>query len=41
METAQGLVKAPNGVLSRPRSNRYLSLWRLDEPRLSQQPPAL
>ncbi|NNV04735.1 IS481 family transposase, partial [Brevibacillus sp. MCWH] len=40
VETAQGLVKAPKGVLSRPTINRYLSLWRLDQPRLSRQPPA-
>ncbi|XDJ36633.1 MAG: IS481 family transposase (plasmid) [Burkholderia sp.] len=41
VETAQGLVKAPKGVLSRPTINRYLSLWRLDQPRLSRQPPAV
>ncbi|KPY87355.1 hypothetical protein ALO94_04018, partial [Pseudomonas syringae pv. spinaceae] len=34
VETAQGLVKAPKGVLSRPTINRYLSLWRLDQSRL-------
>ncbi|KAF1053483.1 MAG: hypothetical protein GAK43_01375 [Stenotrophomonas maltophilia] len=41
VETAQGLIKAPKGVLSRPTINRYLSLWRLDQPRLSRQPPAV
>jgi hypothetical protein len=41
VETAQGLVKAPKGVLSRPTINRYLSLWRLDQTRLSRQPPAV
>ncbi|MFO3661094.1 MULTISPECIES: DDE-type integrase/transposase/recombinase [Pseudomonas syringae group genomosp. 2] len=41
VETAQGLVKAPKGILSRPTINRYLSLWRLDQPRLSRQPPAV
>lgn len=41
VETAQGLVKAPKGVLSRPTINRYLSLWQLDQPRLSRQPPAV
>ncbi|WP_217997736.1 MULTISPECIES: DDE-type integrase/transposase/recombinase [Pseudomonas syringae group] len=41
VETAQGLVKAPKGVLSRPTINRYLSLWRLDQSRLLRQPPAV
>ncbi|WP_200893061.1 DDE-type integrase/transposase/recombinase [Pseudomonas amygdali] len=41
VETAEGLVKAPKGILSRPTINRYLSLWRLDQPRLSRQPPAV
>jgi len=36
VETAQGLVK-----LRRPTVNRYLSLLRLDQPRLLREPPAV
>lgn len=41
VETMQGLVKAPKGLLSRPTINRYLSLLRLDQPRLLREPPAV
>jgi len=41
VETAQGLVKVPKGLLRRPTVNRYLSLFRLDQPRLSREPPAV
>lgn len=41
VETAQGLVKVPKGLLRRPTVNRYLSLLRLDHPRLRRQPPAV
>lgn len=41
VETAQGLVKVPKGLLSRPTVNRYLSLLRLDQPRLLREPPAV
>ena len=41
VETMQGLVKAPKGLLSRPTVNRYLSLLRLDQPRLLREPPAV
>jgi transposase-like protein len=41
VETAQGLVKVPKGLLRRPTVNRYLSLWRLDQPRLLREPPAV
>lgn len=41
VETAQGLVKAPKGVLRRPTINRYLSLLRLDQPRLLREPLAV
>jgi hypothetical protein len=34
VETAQGLVKIPKGLLRRPTVNRYLSLLRMDQPRL-------
>lgn len=41
VETAHGLVKAPKGLLRRPTVNRYLSLLRLDQPRLLREPPAV
>lgn len=41
METAQGLVKAPKGLLRRPTVNRHLSLLRLDQPHLLREPPAV
>jgi len=41
VETAQGLVKAPKGLLRRPTVNRYLSLLRLDQPHLLREPPAV
>lgn len=41
VETAQGLVKAPKGLLHRPTVNRYLSLLRLDQPHLLREPPAV
>jgi hypothetical protein len=41
VETTQGLVKAPKGLLTRPTVDRYLSLWRLDQPRLMREPAAV
>jgi len=41
VETAQGLVKAPKGLLHRPTVNRYLSFLRLDQPHLLREPPAV
>lgn len=41
VETVQGLVKAPKGLLRRPTVNRYLSLLRLDQPHLLREPPAV
>ena len=41
VETVQGLVKVPKGLLRRPTVNRYLSLLRLDQPRLLREPPAV
>lgn len=41
VETLQGLVKAPMGLLRRPTVNRYLSLLRLDQPHLLREPPAV
>lgn len=41
VETVQGLVKAPKGLLHRATINRYLSLLRLNQPRLLREPPAV
>jgi hypothetical protein len=41
VETAEGLVKAPPGVLHRPTVNRYVALWHLDRPHLRRPPPAV
>lgn len=41
VETAQGLVKAPKGVLTKATVNRYLSLWHVDQARLLREPPAV
>jgi hypothetical protein len=41
VETAQGLVTVPKGLLSCPTVNRYLSLLRLDQPHLLREPPAV
>ncbi|MDE9452809.1 hypothetical protein KKJ05_03075 [Xenorhabdus bovienii] len=41
METGQGLVRAPKGLLRRQTVNRWLSLYRLDQPRLLREPPAV
>lgn len=41
VETAQGLVRVPKGLLCRPTVNRYLSMLRLDQPHLLREPPAV
>jgi len=41
VETAQGLVKSPKGLLKRATINRYLSANHLDHPRLLREPPAV
>lgn len=41
VETVQGLVKVPKGLLHRPTVDRHLSLLRLDQPRLLREPPAV
>ncbi|WP_196806470.1 DDE-type integrase/transposase/recombinase [Methylobacter luteus] len=41
VETAEGLVQVPKGLLTRPTVNRYLTLWRLDQPRLTREPAAV
>jgi hypothetical protein len=41
VETAQGLVRVSKGLLTRTTVNRYLSLWHLDQPRLTREPAAV
>lgn len=40
VETEQGLVKVPKGVLTRSTANEYLNRWYLGQSRLLRQPPA-
>lgn len=41
VETAQGLLKNPRGLLRKQTVNRCLSRWRLDQPRLLREPPVV
>jgi hypothetical protein len=41
IETEQGLVKLPKGLLCRPTVDRHLALLRLDQPHLLREPPAV
>jgi hypothetical protein len=41
VETSQGLIRAPQGVLHKTTVNVYLRQWHLDHPRLTRQPPAV
>jgi hypothetical protein len=41
IETPQGLVRAPQGLLNKATVNRYLEKWHLDPSRLTRQPPAV
>jgi hypothetical protein len=41
VETSQGLIRAPQGVLHKTTINVYLRQWHLDHPRLTRQPPAV
>lgn len=41
VETLQGLVKAPKGLLSKATVNRCLTYWGLDQTRMTRQPPAV
>ena len=41
VETDQGMVRAPTGVLTRSTVNEYLTRWHLDQGRLRRQPPAV
>jgi hypothetical protein len=40
IETPDGLVRAPAGLLTRTTVNRYLRAWGLDDERMSRPPPA-
>jgi hypothetical protein len=41
VETPQGLICAPVGLLHRSTVDVYLRQWHLDQPRLTRQPPAV
>ena len=41
VETKDGLVRAPRGVLKRPTIDRYLRRWGLDRDRLTRPPAAI
>jgi hypothetical protein len=41
VETPQGLIWASKGLLSRSTVSDYLNRWKLDQPRLTRQPPAV
>ncbi len=41
VETVQGLIRSPKGLLRKQTVNRWLSRWRLEQPRLLREPPAV
>jgi transposase-like protein len=41
VETPQGLIRVPQGLLSRSTVNDYLRRWQLNQPRLTRQPAAV
>lgn len=41
LETPDGFLQAPQGVLKKPTVNRYLKHWGLDRQRLTREPPAV
>ena len=41
VETPEGLVKPPAGLLTKSTVNAYVGQWRLDQTRLRRQPPAV
>ena len=41
IETPDGLLRAPTGVLARSTVNRYLKLWGVDHRTLRREPPAV
>jgi len=41
LDTPQGFIRAPKGVLTKPTVNRYLKRWGLDRERLTREPAAV
>lgn len=41
IDTPDGVVRAPKGVLKTPTVNRYLKEWGYDQTRLTREPPAV
>ncbi len=41
METPQGFIKPPEGLLTRSTVNYYLKTWGYDQARMTRQPPAV
>jgi hypothetical protein len=41
LDTPDGFIRAPKGVLTKPTVNRYLKHWGLDQQRLTREPPAV
>jgi hypothetical protein len=41
VETPDGLLRAPKGMLARSTVNRYLKLWGVDHRTLTREPPAV
>ena len=41
VETPQGLIRAPEGLLHRATVNRYLQLWGYDHARMTRAPAAV
>ena len=41
IETPDGLIRAPSGLLTRATVNRYLRHWGLDDERMGRPPPAV
>jgi hypothetical protein len=41
VETVQGHIQAPVGLLTKVTVNRFLVRWGLDQPHLTRQPPAV
>jgi hypothetical protein len=41
IDTPEGFVQAPKGILTKPTANRYLKRWGYDHVRLTREPPAV
>ena len=41
MDTPQGFIKPPKGLLTKPTVNRYLKKWGYDHLTMTRQPPAV